>query len=85
MGSNIEAIEVRFCDICGQKEDREHSIMKSWKSGTDCCPQHFHLVKLEGSIERMITYLSTPERDEMQDKLRALFQDFSVDRARRKE
>ena len=83
MSVKLEQVEVRYCDICGQKEDRDHSILRCWKCGKDICPQHHHLVYIEGSIKKMLTYLCTPDRDEMEDKLRALFQDFSLDRARR--
>ena len=83
MGSNIESVEVRFCDICGQKNDDTHHIMKCWRCGKDCCDQHFHLVHVQGAAGKFITYLCDPDRDEMKDKLQALFQDFSLDRARR--
>ena len=84
MGSNIESVAVPFCDICGQKEDHTHSIMKCWKCGKDTCPQHHHLVSI-GSGARIVTYLCDPDRDEMVRRLEALFDEFREDYNKRKQ
>ena len=82
MGSNFEKVEVKFCDICGEKETLHHSMHLCWKCGKDCCDRHIHLVTVEG-VERMHTYLCDPDRAEFHDKVKSLFQDFSLDRGRR--
>lgn len=77
MSVKVEEVEVKYCDICGQKEDNMHSILRCWKCGKDVCPQHHHLVLTEGGVQKMHTYLCDPDRDDIEDKLRALFKDFS--------
>ena len=82
MTVKMEEVEVSYCDILGAKMELGSSF-KCWNCGKDCCPQHTHLIYVEGSIQKMHTYLCTPDKDDMEGKLRALFQDFSMDRARR--
>jgi len=83
MGSNVEQVEVRFCDICGEKETLHHSMSYCWKCGKDCCNRHIHLILVEGSIEKAFTYLCDPDRDEMKKLLAALFAEFRTERKKR--
>ena len=81
MSVKLEEMEVHYCDICGRKETTTDRTMKCWKCGRDCCNQHIHLVNTVSGA-RMHTYLCDDDREEMVSTLRALFQDFSMDRAR---
>jgi len=83
MGSNLEQVEVRFCDICGEKETLHHSMSHCWKCGKDCCERHSHLVHVEGEAGKFLTYLCDPDRDEMKKKLEALFDEFRTDWVKR--
>ncbi len=78
MAIKKEEVDVRYCDICGAKQGIEHSMSSCWKCGKDICARHHHLVSVEGGIEHQFTYLCTPDRDEMEAKLKVLFQDFSI-------
>jgi len=80
MTRKLEETEVKYCDICGQKEDFAHSISTCWKCGKDVCPQHHSLVHLEGGINKMFTYLCTPDRDEMEAELETIFARYSEKR-----
>lgn len=82
MSVKREEVDVRYCDICGLKVD-SGSEFKCWKCGRDCCGQHTHLVHVEGGVQKMVTYLCDDDREEMQSRLRALFQEFKTDKARR--
>ena len=70
-----EEIEVKYCDICGAREDNLRSISSCWSCGKDVCSRHYHLVSTEN--KRRHTYLCEDCNQEMGSKLDALFEQFS--------
>lgn len=57
MSRKDEMVEVKYCDICKKKEDRNETISICWGCGKDVCNQHIHLVQVEGYGAREHTYL----------------------------
>ena len=78
MVEKIESVPIKYCDICGAREGPMVHISQCWKCGKDVCGQHHHAVFTEGSIERLHTYLCTPDRDELDGIIKALFEEFSI-------
>ncbi len=79
MSTQMEEVEVKYCDFCGKRESDTNSIGKCWKCGKDCCNNHLHLVAVSHG-GRMLTYLCDQDRDELVGKLKALFRDFILNR-----
>lgn len=76
----LEQVEVKYCDICGERESEARSIYLCWKCGRDVCDWHHHLVSVEGGIEKCRTYLCDTCRDELEQKLSQLFDYYSRER-----
>ena len=70
-----EEVEIKYCDICGQREDTLHNISRCWACGKEVCSQHYHLVSTEN--KRRHIYLCENCDQEMGNKLDALFEQFS--------
>jgi len=70
-----EEVEVKYCDICGAREDDLHTILTCWSCGKEACSQHYHLVSTEN--KRRHTYLCEDCDRKMESKLDVLFEQFS--------
>ncbi len=69
-----EEVEVKYCDICGKREDQTTTVSKCWACGKDACSQHYHLNMTKN--EKRFTYLCERCDQEMGSKLDVLFEQY---------
>ena len=76
MSRKEETVEVKYCDICGAKETRMDSISTCWGCGKEVCPQHHHLVQVEGYGAKEHTYLCDSCREDAGIGLKGIIEQF---------
>ncbi len=79
MSVKTEEVDVRYCDICNERETRMQGISQCRRCRRDVCPNHWHLVGgdyISTDQGRWYANLCTDCRTEFKERLAPILAEF---------